>query len=437
MVPAMIGIEGIRVDIPDPDTPLARWRYNLRESLSYSILVTNPDVMIHDVKKDWTDIQCIEMLGVIQQEHQLVEGTIPACVYAAAINYFTNRALDEGLANNDEVESWGLRPKLPPPEIIRKRKVILLTDSGSLIYRGKKKIKPAKFLNNEAEWSNILAPDVVGGAAWSDWVTYLEKFVTNYSHLMELCPDNVRRFPAHISVIVLDNLNGTNIYDKSQENKKKEEDRHTLKKFLDNCKMTDETDRLMGLLDQFRSALYCQTATAEHWDMPEVVDQIANHLRKKAREKKIATLSSGQFWASIQAFRGKDQLNTSVGAETGSENASGSRPVGDSYAWHHYENGQTPKLPFHWDRYLFRLVCYMETSLLHESIKQSIFDMDNIKEMSTTINKELEEYRQSLERGEDGRIPESIVPNRDQPERVAEADLVEEATGQARRRIRY
>ena len=67
---------------------------------------------------------------------------------------------------------------------------------------------------------------------------------------------------------------------------------------------------------------------------------------------------------------------------------------------------------------------------MHESIKQSIFDMDNIKEMSTTINKELEEYRQSLERGEDGRIPESIVPNRDQPEQVAEADLVEEATGQ-------
>ena len=31
------------------------------------------------------------------------------------------------------------------------------------------------------------------------------------------------RFPAHISVIVLDNLNGTNIYDKSHEDKKKEE----------------------------------------------------------------------------------------------------------------------------------------------------------------------------------------------------------------------
>ena len=138
-----------------------------------------------------------------------------------------------------------------------------------------------------------MAPDVVGGAAWADWATYLEKFVEDHGHLMELCPDNVKRFPAHISVIVLDNLNGTDINDKSHENKKKEEDRHTLKKFLDDCKKTDETDRLMGLLDQFRSALYCQTATAEHWDMPEVVDEIANHLRRKAREKKIATLSSG------------------------------------------------------------------------------------------------------------------------------------------------
>ena len=107
MMPAMIGIEGIRVDIPDPDTPLARWRYNLRESLSYSILVTSPDVMIHDVKKDWTDIQCIEMLGMVQQEHQLVEGTIPACVYAAAINYFTNRALDEGLGRTTMRSSRG------------------------------------------------------------------------------------------------------------------------------------------------------------------------------------------------------------------------------------------------------------------------------------------------------------------------------------------
>ena len=59
-----------------------------------------------------------------------------------------------------------------------------------------------------------MASDVVGGATWADWATYLEKFVEDYRHLMEICPDNVKRFPAHISVIVLDNLNGTDIYDK-------------------------------------------------------------------------------------------------------------------------------------------------------------------------------------------------------------------------------
>ena len=163
--------------------------------------------------------------------------------------------------------------------------------------------------------------------------------------------------------------------------------------------------------------------------MPDVVNEIADHLRQKARKKNIATLSADQFWTSIKAFRGKDQMNAVNGAETGSENASGSKPDGDSYAWHHFEGGQTYMLPYHWDRYLFRLVCYMETSLLHESVKQSIFDMEKIKEMSATVNEELEEHRRSLRRGDDGRIPESIVPNRDQPERVAEADLVEEATG--------
>ena len=177
--------------------------------------------------------------------------------------------------------------------------MILLSDSGSLIYRkNKNKVKPASFLSSDPNypWSNIMAPDIVGGAAWADWVTFLEKFVGEHGHLKELCPDKVKRFPAHISVIVLDNLNGTGIYDKRHENKKKEEDRPTLQKFLDDFAKKDETDRLMGLLDQFRSALYCQTASAEHWGMPDAVNEIANHLRQEARDKNIATLSADQFW---------------------------------------------------------------------------------------------------------------------------------------------
>jgi len=122
---------------------------------------------------------------------------------------------------------------------------------------------------------------------------------------------------------VLDNLNGTGIDQKWHEDKKKAEDGPTLQKFVDDFTKKDETDRPMGLLDQFRSALYCQTASAEHWGMPDVVNEIADHLRQKARMKNIATLSADQFWTSIKAFRGKDQMDTAVEVKNDSDNASG------------------------------------------------------------------------------------------------------------------
>ena len=80
-VPVMVGLEGIRMEIPSPDALLARWRINLRERLSYTILVACPDLMIHDVNKDWTDMRCIDMLDKVHTGHKLIEGTIPACVY--------------------------------------------------------------------------------------------------------------------------------------------------------------------------------------------------------------------------------------------------------------------------------------------------------------------------------------------------------------------
>ena len=69
-VPKMVGIERLRMEIPSPDTPLARWRINLRGCLSYTILVTCPDVMSRHVNKDWTDMQCIEMLERLQDEDE-------------------------------------------------------------------------------------------------------------------------------------------------------------------------------------------------------------------------------------------------------------------------------------------------------------------------------------------------------------------------------
>ena len=98
-----------------------------------------------------------------------------------------------------------------------------------------------------------------------------------------MCPDGVKRFPAHISVVVLDNLNGTNLGYASQEASKGEGQRATLHKFLNDVEKQAAISNLMMLLGQFRSAIYCQTAPAKHWDMLEVVNEIAEHIRKLAR----------------------------------------------------------------------------------------------------------------------------------------------------------
>ena len=240
------------MEIPNPDTPLARWRINLRECLSYTILVNCPDFMSHDVNKDWTDMQCIDVLEKLQKQYHLHEGTIPASVFAVAINHFTARALDEGLKasrsaeeggqplplNQDyeNVESWGLRPKLLAPGIIRKRKVLVLSDSGAMIYRRPpkkgtpQKVKPNNYLNNDScsdPWINIMANYEVGGADWRTWSNFLQQFVDSHCTVMEMCPDGTKRYPAHISVVVLHNLNGTNLGYASQEANKSEEQRVT------------------------------------------------------------------------------------------------------------------------------------------------------------------------------------------------------------------
>ena len=234
----------------------------------------------------------------------------------------------------------------------------------------------------------------------------------DHGSIMELCPDNVKRFPAHISVIVLDNLNGSGLDYTVNENKKKAENRITLEGFKEDFAKQEAGNRFMGLLDQFRSALYCQTALANHWGMPEVTNQIADFVREKARKMNIATLSASQIWTSIKAFKGKDQMSTAGEVKTESENACGSKPDEDVIDWHHYEIGETYQLPYHWDRYIFRLVCYMETSLLHESVKQKIFKMKKIEGLSTAIRKDIEEYRRNLGHDDAGGIPESIVPTR-------------------------
>ena len=124
-VPKMVKFVGLRMEIPHPDSPLAQWRLNFRECISYTILVTCPELMTYSMNQDWTDTQCIETLD-FQESHELREGTIPADVFAVAITHFTARALDEGQKasqsmeegehhvsqTHENVELRGLRPRL-------------------------------------------------------------------------------------------------------------------------------------------------------------------------------------------------------------------------------------------------------------------------------------------------------------------------------------
>ena len=243
-------------------------------------------------------------------------------VFAVAITHFTARALDEGQKasqsmeegehhmslTHEDVESWGLRPRLLPPKFIRMRKVLLLTDSGAIIYRrplknkSTPKVKPDSYLNNDTctePWKNIIINYGVGGADWARWAGFLTQFVTRHGDLMEKCPDGKKRFPSHVSVIAIDNLNGSGADYSENENKRDEERRTTLTKFENDVVKQSAIAELMDLLDSFRSAVYCQTAPARHWGMPEVVDQIADHVREKARKSNISTLDATQFWSSI------------------------------------------------------------------------------------------------------------------------------------------
>ena len=73
-----------------------------------------------------------------------------------------------------------------------------------------------------------------------------------------------------------------------------------------------------------------------------------------------------------------------------------------------FETGQTKALPFHWDRYLFRLVCFLGTSIIHESVKPKIFDMDKIRRLSGNTKSEALAYRLNME---EDRVPSEIAPD--------------------------
>ena len=229
-------------------------------------------------------------------------------------------------------------------------------------------------------------------------------------------------------MIAIDNLNGTGANYESEEAKLRDEKKTSMTKFMSDVVAQAAIEEMLDLFDCFKSAVYCQTAPAKHWGMPAAVDDIANNIRQRARAKKIAMLDTTQFWRSIKDFMGPGPLDTKA-VELGGN--AGEAQVGNNAThWHHYEAGDTKALPLHWGRYLFRIVCYLEASLIHESVKPRIFNMDEVKRLSDDIKSEALAYKLSMEDlgQKPGEIAQGVIPTSQSYREAVSSSSEEEGT---------
>ena len=272
---------------------------------------------------------------------------------------------------------FSLRPKLSDPRQIRSTNVLFLSDSGSNIYNpnnSKSTKKSGQYLKNEnklrAAWDN-LATTAGSGIEWKDWIPALQKVIDdlNNKNLLELCPDNIRRVPADYVVICVDNLNSIKPdtaanEDKWALNNESNERRTTLEKFQNDEFMPHLLDRLMDLLSQFKSAVYVRTARHDRWNLPSEVDRITDLIIESANAHKVIHVDGAWFWDSIKPFAMKKPND-----------------------WHHGQEPDYSSLHYHWDRFLFRLVCFSKACTLHPSILENLYDESKFDKLGKDIER--------------------------------------------------
>ena len=115
----------------------------------------------------------------------------------------------------------------------------------------------------------------------------MQEFTETLGFMMEMCPDEKKRSPSHVIVIVVDNLNGAEANYESEEAKYKDVTKKTsFAKFMAaDVEKQDAVNQLLEPLDSFKSVVYCQTAPGKHWGMPEAINEIADSIRMRARRE--------------------------------------------------------------------------------------------------------------------------------------------------------
>ncbi|MCP4899381.1 MAG: hypothetical protein GY906_20645, partial [bacterium] len=214
-----VGFEGIRFTLPDPRGILAKWRVNLREALSYTILVTNPSLMGHSVHPSWSDEQCIDLLAQLQEKYQLKFGVVPAGAYSLIIGYLTDCYLNpkgdkpqmgkQCPIMDEIVTKMGPRPVLDKTSSIRHQCVVILSDSGTHIYNTAKKpnsVHMKDYLKNtewfpKEQWADVLTFCEDDSPAWKSWAVGLESVFDKVdSPCVYLDSDGNRRIDSSVLV---------------------------------------------------------------------------------------------------------------------------------------------------------------------------------------------------------------------------------------------
>ena len=365
-----VGFEGVRL-VHDENGPLTRWRSNLREHYSYLVLLHEPSLVTnHADMKDWTGDMFITKLREFQDKGNVNMGFIPASVYKAAIEHYSSIALQNPVEEKENridtnVERFGLRPILTCPDEMRQTAVVILSDSGSFIYNANLTFHKSvdEFLKSDKAVAKPW-PDLKGfhgcGAGWTTWTEGLKSIYKYYTEqgLLETAADKVKRVPACYQVICIDNLNSVGALIPKGEIERLEckklasrKPLTTLEGFLANERLVLELEHLLTYLSLFKSAVYVRTAPAKRWQMPEEVDRISIEINSRATLKQVVTIKGESFWDSVVHF---------------------AHPK--SNYWHHGQQGNDGALHYHWDRFIFRVVCFCRVGIIHPATLGSICD---------------------------------------------------------------
>ena len=187
-------------------------------------------------------------------------------------------------------------------------------------------------------------------------------------------------FPPTFKVICIDNLNTINAStqkeeDERAERRKKKIPHTTLDGFKENGVLVNELETLMTYLSLFKSSIYVRTAPAERWMLTAEVDKIYEYIAERATQHKVITIPGEPFWQDIRPFAAAKSNN-----------------------WHHCQEGNSRFLHYHWDRFLFRIMCFSKTATLHPRILEAICDKHQYDEAYREIKSNEPDWQPSYQR---------------------------------------